>query len=175
MINRSIRRMMPHVLTGLLACAPAMAETAAPAVAQTAAPAVAPDATQTEGQPGSAKSAMPATAVPARGHPVVERRITDLREHLKITAAEQPAFNAFANVMRTNAKRMDDMLHTRRTDLANASAVEQMRSYQALAEAHVEDMQRLVPAFERLYEALTPAQKRQADQSFRDFAKSGRA
>lgn len=171
MINHSIRRMMPHVLTGLLACAPAMAETAAPAVAQT----VAPDATQTEGQPGSAKSAMPAAAVPARGHPVVERRIADLRGHLKITAAEQPAFNAFANVMRTNAKRMDDMLHTRRSDLANASAVEQMRSYQALAEAHVADMQRLVPAFERLYEALTPAQKRQADQSFRDFAKSGRA
>ncbi len=132
---------------------------------------------QTEAGPGksatAANSAATATPAPARAHPVVERRIADLHERLKITAAEQPAFDAFANVMRTNAGRMDGLVQARRKDVATLTALDQMKSYQELAQAHADDMQRLVPAFEHLYAELSPEQKKLADTSFRDFAQTG--
>lgn len=147
------------------------------------APAFAQTLPQTEAQPaGPAKSATraasgasDATTAPGMGraHPMVERRIGDLRDRLRITAVEQPAFDAFADVMRGNAGRMDGLTQTRRNQMATLSAVDQMKGYEELARAHFEDMQRLVPAFEHLYDTLSPDQKKLADSSFRDFAKSG--
>ena len=43
------------------------------------------------------------------------------------------------------------------------NAIDDLRSYAAIAQAHAEDMQRLVPAFETLYGTLTPAQQKDAD------------
>lgn len=162
MAKSSPIRVLPLALLGMLGASPAFS--------------------QTEAQPaGPGKSAMPAAAnanavaapAVARAHPVVERRIADLHERLKITSAEQPAFDAFADVMRSNAGRMDGLLQARRKGVATLTALDQMRSYQDLAQAHADDMRRLVPAFEHLYEGLSPEQKKLADTSFRNFAQTG--
>lgn len=160
MAKSSPIRVLPLALLGMLGASPAFS--------------------QTEAQPaGPGKSAMPAAAnavaapAVARAHPVVERRIADLHERLKITSAEQPAFDAFAAVMRSNAGRMDGLLQARRKGVATLTALDQMKSYQELAQAHADDMQRLVPAFEHLYDGLSPEQKKLADTSFRNFAQTG--
>jgi len=46
-------------------------------------------------------------------------------------------------------------------------ALQNMQSYEQLAEAHAQHLQKLVPAFENLYNAMPDQQKRLADQVFR--------
>jgi protein CpxP len=53
------------------------------------------------------------------------------------------------------------------------SAVDHMKAYEAITQARADDMQRQVPAFSRLYDSLTPDQKKLADESFREAAAAG--
>ncbi len=76
---------------------------------------------------------------------VVERRITELHSKLKITAAEQKPFDDFAQAMRDNAHRMDDLVAKRRA-AATATAVDQMKAYADLAQAHAEEVHASVAA-----------------------------
>lgn len=148
-------------LAGLLVAGPVFAQ--APAPAATPAPAV------------TAPSATAATPATTHRDVMVERRITELHTKLKITPAEQPPFDAFATAMRDNASRMDDAVTKRRAGAATATAVDQMKAYAELAQAHAEEVQHLVPSFSTLYDALSPAQKKMADQSFRDFSNDARS
>lgn len=134
---------------------------AGPALAQTTTPV--PAATPAASAPGA-----------ARAHPMVEKRIADLRTKLKITPDESKAFDDFAQVMRDNANKMDGLVKARQQGAATMNAVDQMKAYESMAQAHADDMQRLVPAFSRLYDALSADQKKLADTSFRDFGGSRR-
>jgi phosphate-selective porin len=153
---RMITRALPILLTGAMLAAPAFAQTAAPAATPAPAPA-------------------PVTAAPGKASAAVERRITELHSKLKITPAEQASFDGFANVMRANAEHMDVMVARRQETNGTASAVEQMQIYGDMAQAHAEDMHKLVPAFASLYNSLTPAQQKLADQSFRQMPRPPRS
>ncbi len=146
MIARRFGRVYPFVVAGLLAAGPVLAQPTSAAVSKAA-----------------------ASAPDKRVENHVERRIAALRTRLKITLAETPVFDEFAGVMRDNASHMDTLLQQRHATLASGTAVDDMRSYQGMAQAHVDDLNRLVPAFEKLYDTLSPEQKKLADQSFRDF------
>jgi hypothetical protein len=50
------------------------------------------------------------------------------------------------------------------------NAVENMQSYAQIEQTRAQDMQKLVPAFQTLYTALSDEQKKQADQLFRNQA-----
>ncbi len=50
------------------------------------------------------------------------------------------------------------------------NAVENMQSYAEIAEQHAKNMERLVPAFQNLYNSLSDAQKRTADALWRNYA-----
>jgi hypothetical protein len=50
------------------------------------------------------------------------------------------------------------------------NAVQNMQSYEQLAEAHAQHLQKLVPAFEKVYDSMTDQQKQVADQVFRENA-----
>ncbi len=115
-----------------------------------------------------------AVAKPSNRSAMMERRITSLHGQLKITPAEQKPFDDFAQVMRDNAQRMDALVQKRQASFASGSAVEQMQGYSEMAQAHAEDMQHLTTAFATLYDALSPDQKKAADQSFRQFATARR-
>lgn len=136
------------------------------ALAQTAQPSAAQ-------QPASPPSA--GATSPMAGHPVsgknaeerVERYIKDLHTRLQITPAEEAQWNQFAELMRQNARDMDQVFMQRADQFSSLNAVQNLQSYAQLAEAHAQRVQKLVPAFENLYNAMPEQQKRVADQVFR--------
>ncbi len=69
--------------------------------------------------------------------------------------------------MRENARDMDQVLIQRAQQFQSMNALQNMQSYEQLAEAHTRHLQKLVPAFENLYNAMPDQQKRLADQVFR--------
>ncbi len=68
--------------------------------------------------------------------------------------------------MRDNAKRMDDVLMKRSQGLKGMSAVDDLRSYRDMTEAHYDNLKKLVTAFEPLYDGMSPDQKKAADAVF---------
>ena len=107
---------------------------------------------------------------------VVERHIAGLQRRLKITPAQQRQWDAFTAVMRQNATHMESMQRERADKVAGMTAPEDMRSYADVTRAHAEDVQRLIPAFDELYAAMTSEQKAVADRTFHEFqGRGGRA
>jgi protein CpxP len=119
------------------------------------------------------------------GHPVsgknaekrVERRIKELHSQLQITPAEETQWNEFAQVMRGNARDMDQAFMQRAQQFPRMNAVQNMQSYEQLSREHAQRVEKLVPAFQKLYDAMPDRQKRLADQVFRANAEKhmGRA
>ena len=138
-------------------------------------PAAMAQSRQTAAVQGAASPPPAAAASPLAGHPVpgknaeerVERRIKELHGQLQITPAEEPQWNEFAQVMRENARDMDQAFVQRAQQFPTMNAVQNMQSYEQLSEEHAQRVQKLVPAFQKLYDAMPDAQKRVADQVFR--------
>jgi protein CpxP len=103
----------------------------------------------------------PAPAASGAG-PGIDSQISDLRSRLQITPAQQPKFDAVAQIMRQNAQAMEAAM--RRTPPRNA--VEDMRVEAEAAAAEAAQLQRMLPAFEALYASLSEEQKHMADQLF---------
>jgi periplasmic protein CpxP/Spy len=145
---------------------PLTPSTMAPSTAQSATPAqTAPSGTAQKAMPHSARSA-------ARGpgdtmQSMVDQRITELHSRLHITADQKPQWDQFTQVMRDNAKQMDDVYQQRAQQMGTMSAVDNMQSYAQIEEQRAQDMQKLVPAFQTLYASLSDQQKKTADQMFR--------
>ena len=97
----------------------------------------------------------------------VEARIKELHSRLHITAAQQAQWDKLVQVMRDNAKAMDDLQAQRKQDASAMTAVDAVKSYQAVIEAHETGMAKFVPAFQDLYDSMSPAQKKTADAMFR--------
>jgi len=72
--------------------------------------------------------------------------------------------------MRENARDMDQVLMQRSQQVQSMNALQNMQSYEQIAAAHAQHVQKLVPAFENLYNAMPDQQKRLADQVFRENA-----
>ncbi len=129
--------------------------------AQSEAPGTTPPAT--EPSPGAT-----APATPSQRDMRVQRQLRDLYTQLRITPAEQPQWDAFARTLQANADHMHQLWASRPT--GQVSALDDMRNYTRMAQAHAEDMQRLVAAFEPLYTSLSSEQKATADQVFQQAA-----
>ncbi|RFU45309.1 Spy/CpxP family protein refolding chaperone [Paraburkholderia sp. DHOC27] len=119
-----------------------------------------------------AQSAAPASAPAAASAPAgkhernIEDRIAYLHTQLKITPAQESQWSAFADVMRNNGQTMGTLFQQRK-DATNQSALDDMKQYTAIAEAHADGMKKLVDAFEPLYGSFSPEQKKLADETFR--------
>jgi hypothetical protein len=95
----------------------------------------------------------------------VEDRIAYLHTQLKITSAQESQWNAFADVMRGNGATMGQLFQERKA-ATNVSALDDMKQYATIAQAHADGMKKLVDAFEPLYSSLSPEQKKLADATF---------
>ena len=117
----------------------------------------------------SAPASAPTAAAPANNAVAarVEARIKQLHSQLGITQAQEPQWDKFAQTMRDNARDMDQVLAQRTQQFPSMNAVQDMQSYEQVAEAHVQHLQKLVPAFQTLYDSMSPEQKQKADQVFR--------
>jgi len=100
----------------------------------------------------------------------VEQHIASLHKTLGITAAEEPQWNQFAQVMRDNATAMTQGFQDRATKISTMNAVDNMQSWAQISAQRAQDMQKLATAFQTLYATLTPAQQKAADDSFKATA-----
>jgi len=109
--------------------------------------------------PGGGRGAPP----PQAGGGDVDRQIADLKKQLKITPQQEPQFNAFAEVMRNNAR--DEEAQMRQAGAnQRPNAVDALKQAQQMAEMQSNGLKRLVPAFQALYDSLSDPQKKTADQ-----------
>jgi protein CpxP len=114
---------------------------------------------ETQGQPPNTRHNMAAK---------IEQRITDLHVRLLISPAQQPQWDQFVQVMRDNARSMDEAFQQRIQVIPTMTATANMQSYAQIARDHAQDVQRLVPVFQALYDTMSDTQKRATDQVFRD-------
>jgi len=117
-------------------------------------------------QPAAAKTAKQ-TAPPDQ----VETRIKTLHSQLRITPAQEPAFQNVAQVMRDNDSAMKPLREQKADAMKSATAIDQLNSYAALVDAHAAGVHKFMPAFQTLYDSLSPEQKEAADKAFRQHAR----
>jgi hypothetical protein len=98
----------------------------------------------------------------------VEARITDLHRSLTITLAQEPQFKAYADVMRDNAQTMQALFQERAKE-TDMSAPARLRWVARLTRAHADDLYKLIPVFEALYQSLSDKQKKAADAVFEEI------
>lgn len=132
----------------------------------------------TAAPPAAASPKVERPAVAQRAAPTmaqrVEQRITKMHASLHITPAQQPQWDQFAQVMRDNALRMEQIMQQQAATLGKMSALEQMHAYAQVADEHAKDVRALIPPFQSLYASMSDTQKGAADQMFRDEAEHGR-
>lgn len=117
-------------------------------LAQAAAPQIAATVTETKGQ-------------------TVEQRITDLHAALKITPEQEAKWKGVAQSMRENAAAMDKLVASNRTTPPqNMTAIDDLKTYQKFAQAHVDGLKNLISSFDSLYSAMPDPQKKIADTVF---------
>jgi hypothetical protein len=103
----------------------------------------------------------------------VEAWIAQVKERLEITAAQEARWDAVAQTMRNNAHTIRALAETRARNEKTMTALDDLRSYERLAEAHVEGVKKLLPRFEALYDSMSDAQKKTADTVFARFERPG--
>jgi hypothetical protein len=102
----------------------------------------------------------------------IEARIKELHKKLHVTAAQETPWNNLAQVMRDNAKAMVELQNQRVADTQSMNAVDSVKSYASVIEAHQAGMTKFVPAFAALYDSMSDAQKKTADSMFRSRARA---
>ena len=121
----------------------------------------------------------PATSAPAvpsagsesvkpRSDAQVEARITQLHKELKITKDQEGDWNTLAQDMRDNAHQMSSLLQERVAAGKSKpmNAVDNLKSYEQITDAHAAGLKKITPDFEKLYDEMSPAQKKTADTVF---------
>jgi len=108
----------------------------------------------------------PAAAKAAPAPDRIEARIKALHQQLGITAAQEPQWQAVADVMRDNAKSTGALIAQREANAKSMTAIDDLNAYAAIADAHAAGVKKLIPAFTALYATMSDAQKKNADAVF---------
>lgn len=95
----------------------------------------------------------------------VNQRIAQLHSELKITAVEEPDWQAVAQTMRANAAAIQKLAEEKGKQ-QHVTALEDLQTYADFAQAHVDGLKKLVVSFETLYNAMPDQQRKLADQVF---------
>jgi len=92
-----------------------------------------------------------------------ERRLEFLKGELKLTSEQEPLWQAFAEKAKAEAGKGFKAMREQAAD-TNLTAPERMANMQKLMQERVDAMAGVHDSFNRLYGALTPEQKKVADQ-----------
>jgi protein CpxP len=103
----------------------------------------------------------------------VEERITSLHSKLMITPAQEGQWNDVAQAMRDSESSVGTLVRERHENAANMTAVDDLESYQAIAEAHSEGLKKVNVAFKTLYDGMSDDQKKNADKVFGGYEGHG--
>lgn len=127
----------------------------------------------TQGAAPQTKAAAGAMATKAE---TVEQRITSLHTALKITPPEEANWTSVAQSMRENAAAMQKLAADDTVKAPQSmTAVEDLKTYEKFAQAHVDGLKNLTSSFETLYNSMPDPQKKVADQVFQSSRHQGAA
>lgn len=96
----------------------------------------------------------------------VEEHIKQLHRELQITPAEEAQWDTVAQTMRENAQNLDRAIDERDASIRTASAVDNLKSYADVVQAHAAAVKRLADSFSPLYSEMSEEQKKVADEIF---------
>ena len=113
-----------------------------------------------------------ATAGKASKTDRVEARIKELYTKLKITPAQEGLWDNVTKVMRDDAKTMEALIKKRSENATAMNAVDDLKSYGEIAEAHAHGLKKFISVFEPLYASMSDAQKKDADTLFHQHGRS---
>jgi hypothetical protein len=116
--------------------------------------------------PATTESATTEAAPSMSSH--VEARIKELHNKLHITAAQQTQWDNLVQVMRDNANAMYNLEKQRAESAGDMTAVDAVKSYQEVIQAHEAGMANFIPAFQALYDSMSDSQKKTADAMFQN-------
>jgi hypothetical protein len=101
---------------------------------------------------------------------MVESRLGEMKAQLKITAAQEAAWQAYAGQAKQQAASMQAL---RGKTQASSTAPERMAQQTAMMQQRSAAMAARSTAFNALYAALTPEQKTIADKTFGQMGQGG--
>ena len=116
-------------------------------------------------------SAAKASAAKASREDRVEARIKDMHAKLKITTAQEDQWAKVAQVMRDNEKAVEPLIKARKENAKTMTAVDDLKSYGEITDAHADGIKKFAPVFATLYASMSDAQKKEADVLFRNGGK----
>ena len=108
-----------------------------------------------------------ATASKASKTERVEVRIKELRSKLKITPAQEGLWDNVTKAMRDDAVKMEALIKARSENTTTRNAVDDLKSYSEITDAHANGLKKFISVFEPLYASMSDAQKKDADTLFR--------
>jgi hypothetical protein len=120
----------------------------------------------------ASSATMTSSAPEAPGPDAVEARIKELHRRLHITDAQKTQWDNLTSVMRDNAQAMLAIEKQRAADSSSMNAVDVVKSYESVIEAHEDGMKKFIPAFQALYDSMSDSQKQIADSMFRSKARA---
>lgn len=97
---------------------------------------------------------------------MIDGRLAYLKSALKITGAQETAWQAFSAKARQQGETMQAMHAAMSSQTAAVSAPERMAQHEAMMKRQLGNMEAMDSALKGLYSVLTPEQKAIADQSF---------
>ena len=121
-----------------------------------------------EAAPGMPVSAQTANAAPRAATGGVDALIAHLHDKFKILPAQESLFQKLADTMRADAGTMSALAKKRADGATTRTAVDDLKSYAEISEAHAGGAKKMIPVFEALYDTMTDAQKKAADDEFRE-------
>jgi periplasmic protein CpxP/Spy len=99
----------------------------------------------------------------------VESRINSLHAKLGITNAQEPQWREVAQVMRNNEGHVSQLIRDRHSNAESMTAIDDLRSYETIAQAHADGLHNLIPVFQALYNDMSDSQQTAANNAFNRF------
>jgi hypothetical protein len=113
----------------------------------------------------------PAFAAEVSAEDRVEARITTMHAKLMITQAQEDQWAKIGQVMRDNEKAIEPLIKARKENAKTMTAVDDLKSYGEITDAHADGIKKFTPVFATLYAGMSDAQKKEADALFRHGGK----
>ena len=117
-----------------------------------------------DGKPGMQRSSMRGGMMDPSAR--VEQRLARFKTELKLTAQQEPLWQAFAEKSKAEAGKGWQAMRDRTKDDNQVTAPERMAQMQGIMRERVAAMESVSESFNRLYAGLTPEQKVAADKHF---------
>jgi periplasmic protein CpxP/Spy len=107
----------------------------------------------------------------AEGDPAAAR-IKYLHDRLRITAEQEELWEDVGRAIRDSARDLAPLLKERFQLTTNGHAVDLLHAYEALGEAQLDSLKKIITAFDPLYASMSESQKKIADAILREGAQS---